>query len=168
MENSQPKDPTPTGATKPVRENPQPKDSTATGPTKEAKENPQPKGPAPTGPTKPVIEKRTSQVLPFAIGIATGLALAIGWPKLAPLATCLQEVAQNEFPINTGTDGDDVWRKFYLAAMIGAVGVLLGSLVSKRLLMFVLGLIAGLGLVMVWPKLAPLATCFQKVAQTSF
>jgi uncharacterized membrane protein len=170
MENSQQKDSTPSGPTKPVMESPQREDDpTPTDPTKPVMENPQRKDPTPTDPTKPVMEKRTSsRVLPFAIGIVAGLALAIAWPKLAPLAACLQEVAQNEFPIKTGSEGDDEWRKFYLAAMIGAVGVLIGSLVSKRLLTFVLGLIAGLGLAMVWPKLAPLATCLQEVAQNGF
>ena len=94
-------------------------------------------------------------------------ALAIAWPKLAPLATCLQEVAQNAFPIKPETEGDE-WRKFYLATMIGAVGVLIGSLMRGRLLTFVLGLIAGLGLAMVWPKLAPVATCLQELAQNEF
>ena len=147
-------------------ENSQQKDSTPSGPTKPVQRE---DDPTPTGPTKPVMEKRTSsRVLPFAIGIVAGLALAIAWPKLAPLAACLQEVAQNEFPIKTWPEGDDEWRKFYLAAMIGAVGVLIGSLVSKRLLTFVIGLIVGLGLAMVWPKLAPLATCLQEVAQNGF
>ena len=148
--------------------NSQQKNSTPTDPTKPVMEHPQPKDPTPTGPTKPVPEKRTSRrALPFAIGIVAGLALAIAWPKMAPLATCLQEVAQNAFPINPGTEGDE-WRKFYLAAMVGAVGVLIGSLMSRRLLTFVLGIIAGLGLAMVWPKLAPLATCLQELAQNEF
>jgi uncharacterized membrane protein len=171
MENSQQKDTTPTGPAKPVMESPQREDDpTPTDPTKPVMESPQREDdPTPPGPTKPVMEKRTSgRVLPFAIGIIAGLALAIAWPKLAPLATCLQEVAQNEFPIKTGTEGDDQWRKFYLAAMIGAVGVLIGSLISRRLLTFILGLIAGIGLAMVWPKLAPIATCLQKVAQNGF
>ena len=170
MENPHWEDPTPTGPTKPVMESPQREDDpTPTGPTKPVMESPQPKGPTPTGLTKPVMEKRTrSRVLPFVIGIFAGLALAIAWPKLAPLAACLQEVAQSEFPIKTWPEGDDEWRKFYLAAMIGAVGVLIGSLVSKRLLTFVIGLIVGLGLAMVWPKLAPLATCLQEVAQNGF
>src|SRR6476661_3825799 len=147
-------------------ENSQQKDSTPSGPTKPVMENPHWEDPTPTGPTKPVMVKRTrSRVLPFVIGIFAGLALAIAWPKLAPLAACVQEVAQSEFPIKTWPEGDDEWRKFYLAAMIGAVGVLIGSLVSKRLLTFVIGLIVGLGLAMVWPKLAPLATCLQEVAQ---
>jgi hypothetical protein len=168
MENPQRDDPTPTDPTKPVVENPQQEDPAPTGTTKPVPENPQQKDPAPTGPTKPVPEKRTSRrALPFAIGIVAGLALAIAWPKLAPLATCLQEVAQNAFPIKPGTEGDE-WRKFYLATMIGAVGVLIGSLMSGRLLTFVLGLIAGLGLAMVWPKLAPLATCLQELAQNEF
>jgi hypothetical protein len=169
MESPQREDPTPTGPTTPVMENPQPKDPAPTGPTKPVmEENPQPKDPTPTGPTKPVPEKRTSRrALPFAIGIVAGLALAIAWPKLAPLATCLQEVAQNAFPIKPGMEGDE-WRKFYLATMIGAVGVLIGSLMRGRLLTFVLGLIAGLGLAMVWPKLAPLATCLQELAQNEF
>jgi uncharacterized membrane protein len=168
MENPQPKDPAPTDPTKPVMEHPQPKDPAPADPTKPVMEHPQPKDPAPTGPTKPVPEKRTSRrALPFAVGIVAGLALAIAWPKLAPLATCLQEVAQNAFPIKPGTEGDE-WRKFYLATMIGAVGVLIGSLMRGRLLTFVLGLIAGLGLAMVWPKLAPLATCLQELAQNEF
>src|SRR6476646_9817525 len=169
MENPHWEDPTPTGPTKPVMESPQQEDDpTPTGPTKPVMESPQPKGPTPTGPTKPVMVKRTrSRALPFAIGIVAGLALAIAWPKLAPLATCLQEVAQSEFPIKPGTGGDE-WRKFYLAAMVGAVGVLIGSLMSRRLLTFVLGIIAGLGLAMVWPKLAPLATCLQELAQNEF
>ena len=168
MENSQREDPTPTDPTKPVMESPQREDPAPTGPPKPLMESPQREDPTPTGPTKPVMQKRTSsRVLPFAIGIVAGLALAIAWPKLAPLATCLQEVAQNEFPIKPGTEGDE-WRKFYLAAMIGAVGVLIGSLMSRRLLTFVLGLIAGLGLAMVWPKLAPLATCLQELAQSEF
>ena len=183
MENSQQKDSRPTGPAKPVMENPQREDPTPTDPTKPDMESPQREDPTPTGPTKPVMEslqpedptptgptkpKRTSsRVLPFAIGIIAGLALAIAWPKLAPLATCLQEVAQNAFPSKPGTEGDE-WRKFYLAAMIGAVGVLIGSLMSRRLLTFVLGLIAGLGLAMVWPKLAPLATCLQELAQNEF
>ena len=149
-------------------ENSQQKDSTPTGPTKPVIENPQREDPTPTGPTKPVMEKRTSsRVLPFAIGIIAGLALAVAWPKLAPLATCLQEVAQNAFPSKPGTEGDE-WRKFYLATMIGAVGVLIGSLMRGRLLTFVFGLIAGLGLAMVWPKLAPVATCLQELAQNEF
>ena len=151
-----------------MEENPQPKDPTPTGPAKPVMESPQREDPTPTGPTKPAIEKRTSsRVLPFAVGIIAGLALAIAWPKLAPLATCLQEVALNAFPIKPGTEGDE-WRKLYLATMIGAVGVLIGSLMSRRLLTFVLGLIAGLGLAMVWPKLAPLATCLQELAQNEF
>ena len=161
-------DPTPTHPAKPVMENPQREDPTSTDPTKPVMESPQREDPTPTGPTKPVVEKRTSsRALPFAIGIVAGLALAIAWPKLAPLATCLQEVAQSEFPIKPGTGGDE-WRKFYLAAMVGAVGVLIGSLMSRRLLTFVLGIIAGLGLAMVWPKLAPLATCLQELAQNEF
>ena len=168
MENPQRDDPTPTDPTKPVVENPQQEDPAPTGTTKPVPENPQQKDPAPTGPTKPVPEKRTSRrALPFAIGIVAGLALAIAWPKLAPLATCLQEVAQNAFPIKPGMEGDE-WRKFYLATMIGAVAVLIGSLMRGRLLTFVLGLIAGLGLAIVWPKLAPLATCFQELAQNEF
>jgi uncharacterized membrane protein len=168
MESPQREDPAPTDPTKPVMESPQREDPTPTDPTKPVMESPQREDPTPTGPTKPVPEKRTSRrALPFAIGIVAGLALAIAWPKLAPLATCLQEVAQNEFPIKPGTEGDE-WRKFYLATMIGAVGVLIGSLMSRRLLTFVLGLIAGLGLAMVWPKLAPLATCLQELAQNEF
>jgi uncharacterized membrane protein len=168
MENPQRDDPTPTDPTKPVMESPQREDPAPTGPPKPLMESPQREDPTPTGPTKPVMQKRTSsRVLPFAIGIVAGLALAIAWPKLAPLATCLQEVAQNAFPSKPGTEGDE-WRKFYLAAMIGAVGVLIGSLMSRRLLTFVLGLIAGLGLAMVWPKLAPLATCLQELAKNEF
>ena len=168
MENSQQKNNIATGPTKPSLEHPPQEDPAPSGPTKPVmEENPQPKDPTPTGPTKPVVEKRTSsRALPFAIGIVAGLALAIAWPKLAPLATCLQEVAQSEFPIKPGTGGDE-WRKFYLAAMVGAVGVLIGSLMSRRLLTFVLGIIAGLGLAMVWPKLAPLATCLQELARVS-
>ena len=169
MENSQQKNNIATGPTKPSLEHPPQEDPAPSGPTKPVmEENSQPKDPTPTGPTKPVVEKRTSsRALPFAIGIVAGLALAIAWPKLAPLATCLQEVAQSEFPIKPGTGGDE-WRKFYLAAMVGAVGVLIGSLMSRRLLTFVLGIIAGLGLAMVWPKLAPLATCLQELAQNEF
>src|SRR6476646_11905950 len=106
MENSQQKDSTPSGPTKPVMENPHWEDPTPTGPTKPVMESPQPKGPTPTGLTKPVMEKRTrSRVLPFVIGIFAGLALAIAWPKLAPLAACLQEVAQSEFQIKTWPEG---------------------------------------------------------------
>jgi len=168
MENSQQKNNIATGPTKPSLEHPPQEDPAPSGPTKPVMEHPQPKDPAPTGLTKPVPEKRTSRrALPFAIGIVAGLALAIAWPKLAPLTTCLQEVAQNEFPIKLGTEGDE-WRKFYLAAMIGAVGVLIGSLMRGRLLTFVIGFIAGLGLAMMWPKLAPLTTCLQELAQNEF
>ena len=46
--------------------------------------------------------------------------------------------------------------------------MLIGSLMRGRLLTSVLGLIAGLGLAMVWPKLAPVATCLQDSRKTSF
>jgi hypothetical protein len=76
-------------------------------------ENTPQKDSTPTG-TPAVPEKRTNwQVLPFVLGIVAGVGLAILWPKLAPLATCLQNLAQNDVPIPTGTEGDADWSKVY-------------------------------------------------------
>jgi hypothetical protein len=51
----------------------------------------------------------------FLLGIVAGVGLAFAWPKLAPLATCLQNVAQDVVPIRTtGTPGEDAdWVKIY-------------------------------------------------------
>jgi hypothetical protein len=39
--------------------------------------------------------------------------LAVLWPQLKPIATCVPDIAQNGLPIPTGTEGDAEWAKTY-------------------------------------------------------
>ena len=59
----------------------------------------------PTEPSKAVPRKlKRPRAAIFVLGILVGLGIAIAWPKLAPLATCIQDIAQNGVPVPTGTD----------------------------------------------------------------
>jgi hypothetical protein len=64
--------------------------------------------------SEPVAKKpRSRRLLIFVLGLVAGVASAVAWPRLGPIATCVQDIVQNEVPVPTESASDADWVKIY-------------------------------------------------------